>query len=101
MDVDLLPEPRYRRTVSGNIARVHKPSKYRVRNLKVAVFERDGWTCQECGRFFNKPEGWDGWQYIEDLELGHVIPYHDGGPYVEENIQAECRPCNQSKGARR
>ena len=48
-----------------------------------AVFARDHWTCQYCGRA------------AENVD--HVIPRSAGGEHAWENVVAACRRCNQRK----
>jgi 5-methylcytosine-specific restriction endonuclease McrA len=48
-----------------------------------AVFVRDAWTCQYCGRT------------AENLD--HVVPRSRGGLHVWENVVAACRRCNAKK----
>ena len=56
------------------------------RAVRLAVFERDGGRCVECGSSF-------------DVQYDHVIPLALGGAGTVENLQILCAPCNQSKGA--
>ena len=56
------------------------------REVRQAVFERDGGRCAECGSSF-------------DLQYDHVIPVALGGAGTVENVQLLCAPCNQGKGA--
>ena len=48
-----------------------------------AVFARDHWSCQYCG----KP--------AENVD--HVLPKSRGGPHSWDNVVASCRPCNSRK----
>lgn len=55
--------------------------------LRQAVYERDHYTCQQCGA-------------TKHLSLDHIWPYSKGGPDTMENLQTLCRSCNSRKGAR-
>jgi hypothetical protein len=57
-----------------------------AREVKLAVFQRDGGCCVQCGARF-------------DLQYDHVIPLALGGASTVANLQILCAPCNASKGA--
>jgi hypothetical protein len=56
-------------------------------DLRWAVWERDDFTCRECGT-------------RRDLSVDHIVPESKGGAMTPENLQTLCRPCNSRKGAR-
>ncbi len=56
------------------------------REVRRAVFERDGGRCGQCGSNF-------------DLQYDHVIPVALGGATTSENLQLLCADCNREKGA--
>lgn len=52
---------------------------------RLAVLERDSYTCQHCGEHGDT--------------VDHVIPKVMGGLDTMDNLIALCRPCNSKKGA--
>ena len=64
----------------------HKEVKFTRHN----IFERDGNTCQYCGKVFDR----------RDLNIDHVIPRDRGGTTVWENVVCSCIPCNTHKANR-
>jgi NMD protein affecting ribosome stability and mRNA decay len=74
-----------------------KISEYKLRSEKAkeeisdafkwAVWERDNFTCQECGSRRN-------------LSVDHIRPESKGGKLTMENAQTLCMTCNRKKGAR-
>ncbi len=56
------------------------------RELKHAVFRRDGGRCVQCGSDF-------------DIQYDHIIPFSLGGATTYENLQLLCSRCNQAKSA--
>lgn len=55
--------------------------------LRKAVLERDAYRCRVCLTWI-------------DLAVDHIYPESLGGPTELDNLQALCKPCNSSKGAR-
>jgi 5-methylcytosine-specific restriction endonuclease McrA len=54
------------------------------RELRLAVFERDGGKCVECDSSF-------------DLQYDHILPFAHGGATNLENLQLPCGDCNRAK----
>lgn len=70
----------------GKVARPRGQREPIPREVRRAVFERDGGKCVECGSTF-------------DLQYDHVIPVALGGATTVENLQLLCADCNREKGA--
>jgi 5-methylcytosine-specific restriction endonuclease McrA len=62
---------------------VKVPFRARASLTRRAVFARDEWACQYCGRS------------AENVD--HVIPRSRGGTHTWENVVASCRRCNARK----
>lgn len=65
-------------------------TKRAVKFSRVNVFTRDGFRCQYCG----SPKK------MKELNYDHVIPRHQGGKTVWENIVSACYECNGRKANR-
>lgn len=62
---------------------VKVPFHRRTALSRRAVFARDDYRCQYCGKTADS--------------IDHVLPRSRGGPHSWENVAAACRPCNLSK----
>lgn len=60
---------------------------FRRKITRRAVFARDGWECQYCGK-------------RGSLTVDHVVPRSKGGDTSWENVVACCASCNRRKGDR-
>lgn len=61
---------------------------------RLAVYERDGWTCQLCSLPVSWFLGWpDDWSPV----LDHRLPLALGGDHVEANVQLAHAICNAWK----
>lgn len=75
--------------------------KYRIRPL---VFERDAFTCQECG-FVGEPQrfkaGEFGFQALDGIGLvvDHIVAISAGGGDEMSNLATLCWTCNSRKAA--
>lgn len=58
--------------------------------LRLAVYERDNFTCQYCG--LHADEG--------ELQIDHIIPVSRGGTNNINNLVTSCSACNKKKGAK-
>ncbi len=61
-----------------------------VKFTRQAVYDRDDYRCQYCGKSFTPA----------DLNLDHVIPRHHGGKTTWENVVTSCVHCNTRKANR-
>lgn len=75
------PDPRPSR---WGTARTSTPA---WRRLRLAVLERDGYTCRIRGPKCTT--------YADTVD--HVVPVSKGGPDTEANCRAACRSCHASR----
>lgn len=65
----------------------------------MAVFNRDGWVCQVCGK--PTPRNKRGTMAHNAPELDHRVPIARGGGHTYDNVQCCCYACNRKKHAHR
>ena len=65
------------------------PNRHVWRKLRVAILDRDGWKCVQCGR-------------RAGLQVDHILPISEGGDmYAASNLQTLCAfPCHADKTRR-
>lgn len=61
-----------------------------VRFSRLNIMLRDHYTCQYCGKKFERT----------NLNLDHVIPRKQGGVTSWDNVVTSCHQCNRHKGGR-
>lgn len=76
-----------------NLSRYHSKNQRKLMTPKLRreIAERDGYTCQNCGKYM--PDG-------VGLHIDHIIPVSKGGKTVPSNLQVLCSKCNGRKGNR-
>lgn len=74
-----------RATIRG---RAHEPY------LRTAIFDRDRWRCQLCGKRLKPSETYP---HPDAATIDHVLPLAAGGDDVAANVQAACAHCNWHK----
>lgn len=65
---------------------LRKSQRTMEQRVSWSVFKRDHYHCRYCGK--------DG----VPLTVDHLICWEDGGPSIEDNLVAACRPCNKARG---
>lgn len=62
-----------------------------------AVFERDKWVCQLCGKSVNPNCAWP---HPMSPSIDHIIPLSQGGKHTMRNVQLAHLECNCKRGDR-
>ncbi len=73
---------------ASDVCRTLDVSSKEWERLRSAVFERDNYTCQYCGK------------RDVALECDHILPFSRGGNSTIDNLITACKSCNRSKGAK-
>ena len=92
-----LPYPEYEQVRDQWTLRAQRglPSETETqRRYLFAEAEQDGvFECPGCIRTFSE-------EYIDSLDVDHIVPQAKGGTTQWDNLQLLCRSCNTSKGDR-
>lgn len=64
--------------------------------VRLAVFERDGWLCQLCMEPVDRDAAPNGDRYPS---LDHIVPQSKGGTHLASNLRTAHRWCNSVRGA--
>ena len=60
---------------------------YNIRENRLSLYERDGYTCYKCGKLLTR---WD-------ATLDHILPVSRGGTNTKENLITCCLMCNSRR----
>ena len=64
---------------------------------RVAIYVRDEYTCQICGKKCIQDENM---YHADNITLDHIMPYSKGGANTADNLRVACRACNMKRGTR-
>lgn len=64
------------------------------KETRAYVLERNGYTCQMCGRGAGDPDPFEPSRKVR-LVLGHIIDKNLGGSDTPDNLRAVCTNCNE------
>lgn len=68
-------------------------SKWIAKSSRLAIYLRDEFTCQYCGKSLKGAEP-------EEIGLDHLVCSSHGGSNGADNLITVCRSCNSSRGTR-
>lgn len=77
--------------------RSRKRNAYVADVNRLAIFNRDKWTCQLCGRKVDRKKVAP---HPRSPSLDHIVPISRGGTHEPANVQLACFGCNSRKGAK-
>lgn len=68
-------------------------SKWITRERRLAIYIRDGFTCQYCGRDLKDADP-------KEVSLDHLLCRIEGGGNESGNLVTACRSCNSARGVK-
>ncbi len=83
--------------------KVVKRSRYIPYKVRLAVYQRDGKKCTQCGeetRFFKSSYDTPFDREPKAGSVDHIIPFSKGGDHSMENLRWMCKSCNCARGNR-
>jgi hypothetical protein len=93
-------QTKYKQVAAGNPLDVNHRARARRYGVeaeyinKLAVFERDNWTCGICNEAVDREAPWPA---ASSPSLDHIVPMAVGGGHVYENVQCAHLRCNVIK----
>ena len=93
-DDDTLRQDQYRLAALPNEDAPHVPHPNISARLRAQVFNRDGFTCQICGRAAGDDDELNPGRRVR-LTAGHIVDEIHGGEATLMNLRAECTTCNE------
>lgn len=64
--------------------------------IRLAVLERDGYACRDCGLKYARVVTKTGRTKV-NLELHHIIEFENGGEHTLDNLVTVCRKCHKER----
>ena len=64
--------------------------------LRMKILERNGFTCQLCGRTGGDPDPVDPTKRVV-LVIDHIVPVSQGGTNERDNLRVLCTACNGAR----
>ena len=64
---------------------------------RAAIYARDEYTCQLCGKKCIQDENR---VHADHITIDHIVPYSKGGAHTADNLRVACRSCNVKRGNR-
>lgn len=73
-------------------------SKWLPKSRRIALYERDGWTCRICDQQIDRALAGSNEPFAPCLD--HIVPRSQGGDHSDDNLRTAHRQCNDIRGVR-